>query len=66
MLTQGCVQHHVEPNPIAFILTTILMHGSDCHDCCRSRPGDNSTRTEIETNEYMQVVVYDHVTRRRS
>mmetsp|Transcript_39578 Transcript_39578/g.112245 ORF Transcript_39578/g.112245 Transcript_39578/m.112245 type:complete len:240 (+) Transcript_39578:133-852(+) len=32
----------------------------------RARPGDNSTRMEIETDEYMQVVLYDHVTRRRS
>lgn len=32
----------------------------------RSKPGDNSTRTELQTQEYMQVVIYDHVTRRRS
>ncbi len=32
----------------------------------RARPGDNSTRTELPTHEYMQVVIYDHVTRRRS
>lgn len=32
----------------------------------RAKPGDNSTRTELETHEYMQVVIYDHVTRRRS
>lgn len=32
----------------------------------RAKPGDNSTRTELETNEYMQVAIYDHVTRRRS
>ncbi len=32
----------------------------------RARPGDNSTRTELATQEYMQVVIYDHVTRRRS
>ncbi|KAG2427075.1 hypothetical protein HXX76_012589 [Chlamydomonas incerta] len=31
-----------------------------------AKPGDNSTRTELETAEYAQVVVYDHVTRRRS
>ena len=30
-----------------------------------SRGGDNSTRTELETDEYMQVVLFDHVTRRR-
>jgi len=30
-----------------------------------SRAGDNSTRTELETDEYMQVVLFDHVTRRR-
>lgn len=29
-------------------------------------PGDNSSRTELETGEYAQVVLYDHVTRRRS
>lgn len=32
----------------------------------RARPGDNSTRTELQTQEYLQVVIYDHVTRRRS
>eukprot|EP00798_Chlamydomonas_sp_ICE-L_P021954 gene21954-29002_t len=32
----------------------------------RAKPGDNSTRTEVQTTEYMQVVIYDHVTRRRS
>jgi hypothetical protein len=30
-----------------------------------SNPGDNSTRTEIDTTEYIQVVLYDHSTRRR-
>ena len=29
-------------------------------------PGDNSTRTEISTTEYLQVVIYDHMTRRKS
>ena len=28
--------------------------------------GDNSTRTEIKTDEYLQVVIYDHMTRRKS
>ena len=32
----------------------------------QSRPGDNSIRTEIPTNEYLQVVIYDHMTRRKS
>jgi hypothetical protein len=32
----------------------------------RSIPGDNSTRTEIKTSEYLQVVIYDHMTRRKS
>ncbi|MEW5316783.1 MAG: hypothetical protein WDW38_008133 [Sanguina aurantia] len=32
----------------------------------RVKPGDNSTRTEQNTSEYVQVVIYDHVTRRRS
>ena len=31
-----------------------------------SRPGDNSIRTEISTSEYLQVVIYDHMTRRKS
>jgi hypothetical protein len=28
-------------------------------------PGDNTTRIELETSEYVQVVLYDHTTRRR-
>lgn len=28
--------------------------------------GDNSTRHEIKTKEYIQVVIYDHMTRRKS
>eukprot|EP01138_Halocafeteria_seosinensis_P010937 gb/GECG01011171.1/.p1 GENE.gb/GECG01011171.1/~~gb/GECG01011171.1/.p1 ORF type:complete len:258 (+),score=33.20 gb/GECG01011171.1/:1-774(+) len=31
----------------------------------KASPGDNSTRTEIETDEYVQVVIYDHMTRRK-
>lgn len=31
----------------------------------QASPGDNSTRTEIETDEYIQVVIYDHMTRRK-
>eukprot|EP00833_Pecoramyces_ruminatium_P015889 jgi/Orpsp1_1/1189921/evm.model.d7180000075465.2 len=30
------------------------------------KPGDNSTRTEIPTHEYIQVVIYDHFTRRKN
>lgn len=29
-------------------------------------PGDNSTRTLVETNQYIQVVIYDHITRRKT
>lgn len=29
-------------------------------------PGDNSTRKLIETSKYIQVVIYDHVTRRKA
>ncbi|XP_074647253.1 cilia- and flagella-associated protein 299-like [Tubulanus polymorphus] len=29
-------------------------------------PGDNSTRTAIETMKYTQVVIYDHITRRKT
>jgi len=32
----------------------------------KASPGDNSTRTEIQTDEYLQVVIYDHMTRRKS
>lgn len=32
----------------------------------RVRPGDNSTRTEVADPEYLQVVLFDHVTRRRN
>ena len=31
-----------------------------------ANPGDNSTRTEIVTKEYLQIVIYDHMTRRKS
>ncbi|CAM9624704.1 unnamed protein product, partial [Chrysoparadoxa australica] len=31
----------------------------------RAKPGDNTTRTEIKTPEYIQVVIYDHMTRRK-
>ncbi|TPX72626.1 hypothetical protein SpCBS45565_g00282 [Spizellomyces sp. 'palustris'] len=30
------------------------------------KPGDNTTRTEIETDEHTQVVIYDHLTRRKT
>ncbi|XP_072165701.1 cilia- and flagella-associated protein 299-like [Diadema setosum] len=29
-------------------------------------PGDNSTRTPIECPQYIQVVIYDHITRRKT
>ena len=32
----------------------------------KSRPGDNSRRIELQTHEYIQVVLYDHVTRRKT
>eukprot|EP01119_Soliformovum_irregulare_P023369 TRINITY_DN8152_c0_g1_i1.p1 TRINITY_DN8152_c0_g1~~TRINITY_DN8152_c0_g1_i1.p1 ORF type:complete len:235 (-),score=64.71 TRINITY_DN8152_c0_g1_i1:726-1430(-) len=32
----------------------------------KSDPGDNSRRVEIKTHEYAQVVIYDHVTRRKT
>lgn len=32
-------------------------------DAC---PGDNSTRSVIKTDEYLHVILYDHVTRRRN
>lgn len=32
----------------------------------QANPGDNSTRMEIKTKEYLQVVLYDHMTRRKA
>ena len=32
----------------------------------KSLPGDNSRRIEIKTHEYLQIVIYDHVTRRKT
>jgi len=32
----------------------------------KAKPGDNSQRVEIKTQEYTQVVLYDHVTRRKN
>lgn len=29
-------------------------------------PGDNTTRTTIETSKFIQVVIYDHITRRKT
>ncbi|ESO98037.1 hypothetical protein LOTGIDRAFT_151687 [Lottia gigantea] len=29
-------------------------------------PGDNSTRTVLETPKYIQIVIYDHITRRKT
>ena len=29
-------------------------------------PGDNSARISIETSKYTQVVIYDHITRRKT
>lgn len=29
-------------------------------------PGDNTTRVEIRSPEYMQIVIYDHLTRRKT
>ncbi|KAH6565229.1 hypothetical protein BASA50_006005 [Batrachochytrium salamandrivorans] len=30
------------------------------------RPGDNTSRTQISTHEHIQVVIYDHLTRRKT
>eukprot|EP00933_Yihiella_yeosuensis_P048402 TRINITY_DN44579_c0_g1_i1.p1 TRINITY_DN44579_c0_g1~~TRINITY_DN44579_c0_g1_i1.p1 ORF type:complete len:235 (+),score=49.74 TRINITY_DN44579_c0_g1_i1:80-784(+) len=32
----------------------------------RVEPGDNSKRLEVPTNEYIQVVIFDHMTRKKS
>ena len=31
-----------------------------------SNPGDNSSRNDLQTDEYLQVVIFDHLTRRKS
>ncbi len=31
-----------------------------------ANPGDNSIRTEIKSPDYLQIVIYDHMTRRKS
>ena len=31
-----------------------------------SSPGDNTTRCVIKTDEHIQVVIYDHLTRRKT
>ena len=48
-------------------LTTVLHHfGYSLLFIVFFLIGDNSIRTEIPTNEYLQVVIYDHMTRRKS
>ncbi|OCU00368.1 hypothetical protein XELAEV_18006142mg [Xenopus laevis] len=32
----------------------------------KASPGDNSTRTSIQTDIYIQAVIYDHITRRKA
>lgn len=32
----------------------------------KANPGDNTTRTEIRTNEALQIVIYDHFSRKRA
>lgn len=32
----------------------------------KGEPGDNSKRSDIKTNEYIQVVIFDHMTRNKS
>jgi len=34
--------------------------------CWQVPPGDNTTRTELDTHEYVQVVIFDHMTRRKA
>jgi hypothetical protein len=35
-------------------------------DPAEDRPGDNTNRVQIVTKEHIQVVIYDHLTRRKS
>lgn len=37
-----------------------------CVDPRAKEPGDNSKRHEIQTEEYIQVVIFDHMTRKKS
>ena len=37
-----------------------------CVDPRVKEPGDNSKRHEIKTHEYTQVVIFDHMTRKKS
>ena len=32
----------------------------------KQNPGDNSSRNELKTDEYLQVVIFDHLTRRKN
>ncbi|KAJ1502155.1 hypothetical protein HMI54_009312 [Coelomomyces lativittatus] len=32
----------------------------------KSKPGDNTVRVEIKSPEYLQIVIYDHLTRRKT
>jgi len=32
----------------------------------KSSPGDNSTRVVMDSSKYIQVVIYDHITRRKT
>ena len=32
----------------------------------KQNPGDNSSRNELKTPEYLQVVIFDHLTRRKN
>ncbi|KAG0619699.1 hypothetical protein M758_4G158100 [Ceratodon purpureus] len=36
-----------------------------CMDPTLTSPGDNSTRTVIKSHEYEQIVIFDHITRRK-
>jgi hypothetical protein len=35
-------------------------------DPSEPNPGDNTTRTQVATKEHIQVVIYDHLTRRKA
>ncbi|CAH8477734.1 unnamed protein product [Schistosoma mattheei] len=35
-------------------------------DSTAASPGDNSKRTVVETDKYLQVVIYDHITKRKT
>lgn len=59
----------VDPHSPSFSFLLVMPSFSFLHERLakqQANPGDNTTRTTIKTTEYMQCVMYDHVTRRKA